>query len=204
MPVPTPALVLLALHTPLPVVQLSVVVNPAHTIIVPVIAAGTGFTVTVFVLMQPVGKVYVIIEVPADTPVTIPDDEPTVALPLPALHAPLPVLSLSVVPEPAHTIALPVIIDGSGLTVTTAVALQPVVNAYVINEVPAITPVTNPVALPTLTAPAPALHTPPLTLSFNVVVNPAHTLSVPVITVGLGFTVMVAVANALPQLSDNE
>ena len=57
--------------------------------------------------------------VPADTPVTTPDAEPTVATPvLPEVHVPPAVASLSVVVSPAQTTAVPVIADGSGLTVT--------------------------------------------------------------------------------------
>ena len=44
----------------------------------------------------------------------------------------------------------------------------------------------------------------PLPPSLRVVVNPAHTCPVPVITPGVGFTVIVVVAEALPQLSARE
>ena len=45
------------LHAPPAVALLKVVVEPAQTLVVPVIAAGSGLTVTVVVTAQPVGKV---------------------------------------------------------------------------------------------------------------------------------------------------
>jgi hypothetical protein len=47
------AVLLLTHDTPVPVALLSVVVPPGHTLIVPVIDAGKGLTVTTFVLKQP-------------------------------------------------------------------------------------------------------------------------------------------------------
>ena len=49
--------VLLLLQLPPPVVSDKVVVEPTHTTGVPLIAAGTGLTVTVAVVKQPVGNV---------------------------------------------------------------------------------------------------------------------------------------------------
>jgi len=45
------------LHAPVPVASLNIVVDPTHTFVVPVISAGSGFTVTVLFVLQPVGKV---------------------------------------------------------------------------------------------------------------------------------------------------
>ena len=44
---------LLLLHVPLPVISLSVVVDPGQTLVFPVIAAGSGFTVNVLVTSDP-------------------------------------------------------------------------------------------------------------------------------------------------------
>ena len=66
------------------------------------------------------------VDVPAVTPVTIPDPEPTVALALLLLHVPVPVASLSVVVRPTQTFMVPVIAAGNGLIVTTVVLIQPV------------------------------------------------------------------------------
>ena len=63
---------------------------------------------------------------PAVTPVTMPVDEPTVALPLLASQVPPGVMSFSVVVCPTQTVLMPVIAAGSGLTVTTNVLRQPV------------------------------------------------------------------------------
>ena len=47
-------LVLLLLHAPPNVALLSTLVCPAHTVAIPVMAAGTGFTEIIVVLKQPV------------------------------------------------------------------------------------------------------------------------------------------------------
>ena len=57
MPAPvTVALPLLMLHVP-PPASVNAVVKPAHTLSVPSIAVGNGFTVTVVVIIHVVGKV---------------------------------------------------------------------------------------------------------------------------------------------------
>ena len=66
---------------------------------------------------------------------------------------------------------------------------------------PAITPVTTPEDEPTEAMGMLALtHVPPVVRLFKVVVSPAHTLVVPVMAAGNGFTVTVFIAAALPQL----
>ena len=63
------------------------------------------------------------VDVPADTPPTVPPL--TVATPvLVLLHMPPVAPSLNAVVEPAHTVAVPVMVPatGNGLTVTTCVA----------------------------------------------------------------------------------
>ena len=64
---------------------------------------------------------------PEAAPLTIPVEEPMVAIAVaPLVQVPLLVASLKVVVRPAHTAAVPAIADGTGLTVTTLVAIQPV------------------------------------------------------------------------------
>lgn len=111
---------LLLLQVPHSDVLPNVVVEPAHTLAVPVIDGAAGLTVTKAFTWQPVATVYVIAAVPADTPVTIPDVLPTVATPvLPLTHdTPPPVALLRAVVLPAHTTIEPVIADGSALTVS--------------------------------------------------------------------------------------
>ena len=96
--------------------------------VVPVIADGSGLTVTIDVVIQPVGSVYVIVVVPAARPVTTPEVLMVAAVVLLLLHVPPPVF-VSVVVKPAHTFMVPPVTDGEGLTVTTVVAIQPVASA---------------------------------------------------------------------------
>jgi hypothetical protein len=63
-------------------VELSVMVVPVQTDEGPAIGVGALLTVTVVVMLQPVPSEYVIRDVPAATPQTIPLDEPMVATPV--------------------------------------------------------------------------------------------------------------------------
>ncbi|WP_345078726.1 hypothetical protein [Nemorincola caseinilytica] len=86
---PTVAIdVALLVHVPPVVAEDNVVVAPIHTDRVPVIVAGAAITVTIAVLMQP-NLLYVILAVPAPTPVATPVDALIVATPvLLLLHVP--------------------------------------------------------------------------------------------------------------------
>ncbi len=129
MPVTTPVaistelFVLLLLHVPPVTASVSVVVNPIHTLLVPDIAAGNGFTVNVIDVAHPVASsVYVISVVPVVRPVTIPDVDPidaTVDVPLLQVPPPAPV---SVAAFPAHSADVPVIEAGKALIVIVFVA----------------------------------------------------------------------------------
>ena len=152
-----------------------------------------AFTVTTAVLRQPVLSVYVIVDVPAVDPVTMPVEDPIKALLLLLFHVPPDGVEFNAVVKPAHTAAMPVIEEGFAFTVTTAVLRQPVLSVYVIVDVPAVEPVTIPVDEPIVALLLLLLQTPPDGVEFNVVVKPAHTLSVPVIEEGLGLTVTTAV-----------
>ncbi len=110
----------LLVHVP-PTESVNVVVEPAHTLAVPDIEDGEAFTVITFVVVQPVDKVYVIVELPLATPVTIPVDEPIVATDVVLLDHVPPPASVNVVVKPAHTLAVPDIEDGKVFTVTTVV-----------------------------------------------------------------------------------
>ena len=112
------------LHIPPPAPSLSVVVCPAHTCIVPVIAVGAVFTVTVFVAIQPAGEVFVITAVPVSTPVTIPVVTPTVAtVVIPLIHV-LPLIELlHVLVDPVQIPNAPVI-TGTAFTVIVLAAVQ--------------------------------------------------------------------------------
>lgn len=60
--------------------------------------------------------------------------------------------------------------------------------------VPALPPVTTPVASTVATARLLLLHVPPGVLLLSAVVSPGHTVSVPVVTGARGLTVIVVVA----------
>jgi hypothetical protein len=123
--VATPVLLLVQVPPP---VLVSVLVVPTHTTGVPPIADGTGLTVNTLVMKHPVDRVYVIVEVPASTPVTTPEAEPTVATLVVLLaHVPPPA-SVSVAVKPSHATDVPLIADGNGFTVTRVLVKQPVGN----------------------------------------------------------------------------
>jgi hypothetical protein len=125
--VATPVNVLL--HIPPGAASLSDVVPDPQTVAVPVIVpgAGSGLTVTTIVaaaVPQLLVTVYDMIVVPADTPVTVPE-ELTVAIAVSVLlHAPPGAASLSDVVDSAHTVAVPAMLPATGnaFTVTNVVA----------------------------------------------------------------------------------
>ena len=94
------------------VVSVNAVVEPWHTLDVPVMIAGNGFTVTMLVAGHPVAGVNVMLAVaglvlPVDTPKTTPD-EFTVATPVALLvHVPEP--SVNAVVDPWHRLLAPLI-----------------------------------------------------------------------------------------------
>ena len=119
--------VLLLLQVPPAVPLASVIAEFTHTGAIPVMAPGFGLIVSDAVIIQPVGKVYVIVEVPVDTPVAIPLAEPIVATAVLLLvHVPPPDASVKVVVVPGHACNVPEIAAGNGFTVTACVAIQPV------------------------------------------------------------------------------
>jgi hypothetical protein len=60
------------------------------------------------------------------------------------VHVPTVVLELKLVVAPWHKVNVPLIADGLGCTVTTLVALHPVLSVYDMVDVPVLAPVTNP------------------------------------------------------------
>ena len=66
---------------------------------------------------------------PLDTPLTVPDDDPTVAIAVLLLVQTPPVGDEdNVVVDPVHTESVPDIAEGAVFTVTALVAKQPVLN----------------------------------------------------------------------------
>ena len=112
-----------------------IVVEPTQALFVPAIAASVGnaFTLTVACALDTqlfVVTVYVIVAVPAATPVTTPVLEFTVATAVfDDVHTPPAVALVNVVVEPAHTSVVPLIAATTGIalivTVVFTVEVQP-------------------------------------------------------------------------------
>lgn len=114
------------LHVPPDGKPLNVVVPPlAHAVKIPVTDVGTAFTVSADTVVQPSVEVYVILVMPAATPVATPDVEPMVAKDgLLLTHVPPVGVLVSDVVAPTHMASVPAIALGNGLTVITFVALH--------------------------------------------------------------------------------
>jgi hypothetical protein len=105
---------------------LNVIVEPTQTF-EPTMGERAGKTVTVTVVLQPEGIVYVIADVPGENVLTMPEEEPIAAtVVFPLLHT--PPLLYKVEPEPLQMVVVPVI-GTSTLTLTVCIAWQPVPNA---------------------------------------------------------------------------
>ncbi len=137
MPVTTPDALIVATdvldeaHVPPLTVLDSVDVRPVHIDVVPDIvpALGAGFTVKLSTWKQPVGIMYEMRTVPAETPSTAPVPVPTVAITvLEELHVPPEVVLVSVVDIPTHVLEAPEIVAGVSLIVSVYVRTQPVPN----------------------------------------------------------------------------
>ncbi len=122
---PTMAFAVLLLdHVPPGVALLSVMVAPGQTDDAPVVAES-GFMVTVVVVIQPLLIKYVIVAVPADTPVTTPVVPTDATLVLLLLQVPPDVALDSVVVVPAQIEVVPVIAVGDPMVIVVVVT-QPV------------------------------------------------------------------------------
>lgn len=113
---------LLLLHEPPNVASFNGIEEATQTVPAPVTAAGSGFTVTTADVLQPVGKVYVIVALPAAFPVTKPDGSIDATAGLLLFHVPPPASESGVV-SPLQTANVPDIDNGSGLTVNDPVLL---------------------------------------------------------------------------------
>ena len=132
-----------------------------------------------------------IVVVPGDIPDTTPKAGSIVAtVELLLLHVPPAVVLFSVVVFPVHMVVVPVMAPGNGVTVIVKVEIQaPAVVVNRITSVPAVTPVTTPVAATTVaTAGVILLHAPATPPLLSVMVLVTQTVVGPVI-VATGFTV---------------
>ena len=116
----------LTTHVPPTLASLRVMKLLTHTTESPVIAGGSGNTVIVKVTEHPVGSVYVMVSCPGPTPVTKPEVPIVATLVLLDVQTPPTELSDIVVVSCRHNVFFPVMTFGVGLTVTMAVAIQPV------------------------------------------------------------------------------
>jgi hypothetical protein len=180
--------VLLLLHAPPPVLLASVTFSATQIATLPPdIAAGKGLTVMFLICWQPVPSVYVIIAVPASTPIAVPVEEPmTATAVLLLLHVPPAGLLVNAVVESTHKSELPDIVAGSGCTVSMRVTKQPVeVMVYVILVVPLVTPVAVPVARPIpATVVLSLVHVPPVVADESVALFPLQMAAGPVMAAG--------------------
>ena len=116
-------------HVPAALSLVNAVLEPAHTESVPDIASGIGLTVIVAEVMQPVPRVYMIVATPWVIPVTapaVPVPTPTVTSVL--LHEPPEVASVRMIVDATQTAEGPPMLPGFALTVTSLIALQPVLS----------------------------------------------------------------------------
>ena len=112
-------------HTPPLVPSLSAIVAPLHKDTGPAIGKGNGFTVMVFVADEDPHvfvTVYIILSIPATTPVTKPHE--TVAFVLLVLHAPPATISVKAIDAPTHTLDSPVIMPAEGSVITVIVFIE--------------------------------------------------------------------------------
>jgi hypothetical protein len=127
-----------------------------------------------------------------ETPVTMPLDEPTVALPVALLvHVPPASALDSVVVAPWQTVVVPVIAAGNGFIVTSPTLIQPPVLVNVMFVLPAATPVTTPDVEPIVAMAVFALvHDTPPPMPATVFVAPTHTGRLLLIAAGPPLTVI--------------
>ena len=134
-----------------------------------------------------------IVAIPAETPFTVPESDPTLTLDEVLLHTPPLIQSVTVVTPPIQTEGSA---RGHGAVVTVMIdeVKQPVGYVYVIAAVPPATPHTLPLAEPMVAiATAPLVHVPPVVASDSVRQEPMQTLAGPVIAGGVGLIEIVAV-----------
>jgi hypothetical protein len=184
------------IHVPVPVASLNVVVCPIHTLAIPVIGSGSGFTVIVLVAIHPVVNSVVIVATPADTPVTTPETGSTEATPALLLdHVPPGTDSVIFAVCPWHIAAGPPT-GPIGFTVIAKVVLHPspIIYVIIVTPPPPPTPVTNPLPETTVAIVGALLtQLPGIVPSINIVPLPSQMLDNPVMGDGGNNTVTVVV-----------
>ena len=203
------ASVLDALHVPPVESAISVMGEPKQTDVGPLMvpAYTSALTFTVFLATadpQVLVTVYLIVSVPAVTPVTTPSV--LVALPVPAVdvHIPPRVLSVNVIVAPGQTLPTPLIAATVGVktTVTDKVDVlvpQTLVTVYSIVSAPAVVPAVITPAVDTATLELVADQVPPVVASVNVSCAPPQTVVLPRIIDAGCSTATTCVPEAVPQ-----
>lgn len=134
---------------------------------------------------------------PAATPVTIPEDTPTVAIDVLLLvQVPPGVASVSVLVPPIDVVAVPLIAAGAGETVMSFVAVHPPA-VYVMVTTPAARPDTRPVLVTDAIVGALLVQVPPAGEPVRDIVLPTQTVDGPDID-ALDVTVMSFVTKLEP------
>ena len=124
-----PTLVAYAVQAP-PPASVRLEISPAQMAKVPLIAAGNGLTVTIYILEQPAAVVKNTVSVPPLTPVNIQVVRPVVAIeawPFVNVHEPPTVSSVKVSCAATQNWVPPLMAPGKAFTVTVAVTKQVVV-----------------------------------------------------------------------------
>ena len=170
----------------------SVKLPPTHKELPPEILDAETTVIELVTIEVPTA--YVMVHVPAATPVTTPV-EPIVAIEvLLLLHVPPVVASVNAVVEPTHPLVAPDIAATEVPdTVTTKVEKHPVGSVYVTTHVPNPTPVTTPLVDPIVRIEQAAVHVPPVDGSVSVMNPPTVTVVGPAMADGIGLTVKLVV-----------
>ena len=129
----------LLVQVPPVTISVYVIGIPIQMIFGPIIGPGTGLTVTIVAIWQPVDvNVYMIVVVPVNKPLTIPEVEPIVAIAVLVLvQVPPGVASVSKMVVPGHKADGPTINAGIGLT--TKIALSDIVRVHPVAALVAVT-----------------------------------------------------------------
>lgn len=127
---------------------------------------------------------------PGDIPKNDPAEFTLATAVLLLLHMPPVVVLLSVADVPWHIVVVPPISAGRAFIVTIIWAAHPVIDTNVMDEVPAIRPLTMPAEPIVATVVLLLLHVP--LPSASVVVLPAHAVGMPLIAGGNAFIVTTA------------
>lgn len=148
------------------------------------------------------------VSTPVDTPVTMPDEDPTVAMDgVLLVHTPPDIAFANVIDAATHTALGPVIAGSPDITVIILLdvsAPQLLVMMYKIVSGPAVTPVTTP-PVDTVEFPVTLSHVPPVLSFVNVILEPTHTVDGPPIGTATGngrtFTMILMESTEMPSFT---